>query len=111
MSFDPMTEIDHSTGVSSAVTASRMKRQLTEQAIDAARRADWAAAAETNEKILEMGPDSSAENRLAKALWEQGELAKNSEALAVNAKWRKSSGCASKAVSLTRGDLALRLKG
>ena len=79
MSFDPLTDNDNSTGVSSAVTASRMKRQLTDQAIDAARRADWIAAAEINEKILEMGPDSTAENRLAKAFWEQGELAKARE--------------------------------
>ena len=44
-----------------------LKRQLVEQAIDAARRADWIGAAEVNEKILEMGPDSAAENRTAKA--------------------------------------------
>ena len=36
--------------------------------------AQWADAAETNRRILEMGPDVEAENRLAKALWEQGEL-------------------------------------
>ena len=79
MSFDPLTENDPATGVSSAVTASRMKRQLTDQAINAARRADWLAAAEMNEKVLEMGPDSTAENRLAKSFWEQGELAKARE--------------------------------
>ena len=73
MSFDPLTE-NEPAAVSSAITASRQKRQLVDQAIDAARRADWIAAAEINEKILEMGPDSAAENRTAKAYWEQGEL-------------------------------------
>jgi tetratricopeptide (TPR) repeat protein len=73
MSFDPLTE-NEPAAVSSAITASRLKRQLVDQAIDAARRADWIAAAEINEKILEMGPDSTAENRAAKAYWEQGEL-------------------------------------
>jgi len=75
MSFDPLTE-NEPAAVSSAVTASRQKRALTDQAIDAARQADWIAAAEVNEKILEMGPDSAAENRTAKAYWEQGELGK-----------------------------------
>ena len=89
MSFDPLTENDSaaSTSVpapapaaaSSAITASRLKRQQTDQAIDAARRADWTAAAEINEKILEAGPDSAAENRAAKAYWELGELGKARE--------------------------------
>lgn len=76
MSFDPLNENDSAVPapVSSAITASRLKRQLVDQAIDAARQADWIAAAEINEKILEMGPDSAAENRTAKAYWEQGEL-------------------------------------
>jgi tetratricopeptide (TPR) repeat protein len=78
MSFDPLTE-NEPAAVSSAITASRLKRQLVDQAIDAARRADWVAAAETNEKILEMGPDSAAENRTAKSYWEQGELGKARE--------------------------------
>ncbi len=73
MSFDSLTTNEPAT-VSSAITASRQKRQLVDQAIDAARRADWTAAAEINQKILEMGPDSAAENRAAKAYWEQGEL-------------------------------------
>ncbi len=73
MSFDPLTE-NEPAAVSSAITASRQKRQLFDQAIDAARKADWIAAAEINAKILEMGPDSAAENRIAKAFWEQGEL-------------------------------------
>jgi tetratricopeptide (TPR) repeat protein len=52
----------------------RLKRQLAEQAIKQASEAGWADAAETNRRLLEMGPDSEAENRLAKALWEMGEL-------------------------------------
>src|SRR5262245_15826375 len=51
-----------------------MKRQLAEQAIAQAAAADWGDAAETNRKLLELGADAEAENRLAKALWEQGEL-------------------------------------
>ena len=53
----------------------RLKRQLTEQAIAAATAAEWMEAADINRRILELGPDSTAENRLAKALWELGELA------------------------------------
>ncbi len=78
MSFDPLTQ-SQPAAVSSAITASRLKRQLVDEAIDAARQADWIAAAEVNEKILEMGPDSAAENRTAKAYWEQGELGKARE--------------------------------
>jgi len=58
----------------SAVNQTRMKRQLADQAIAQATAAQWSEAAETNEKLLELGPDVEAENRLAKALWEQGEL-------------------------------------
>jgi tetratricopeptide (TPR) repeat protein len=78
MSFDPLIENEPST-TSSAITASRQKRQLVEQAIDAARQADWATAAEANQKVLDMGPDSAAQNRLAKSYWELGELAKARE--------------------------------
>ena len=53
----------------------RLKRQLAEQAIAQATAAQWADAAETNRRLLELGADSEAENRLAKALWELGELA------------------------------------
>jgi tetratricopeptide (TPR) repeat protein len=74
MSFDPFSQ-NETVAVSSAMTASRMKRHLVDQAIDAARRAEWSAAAEANQKVLEMGPDSAAQNRLAKAYWEMGELA------------------------------------
>ena len=52
----------------------RLKRQLAEQAIASATAAQWSDAAETNRRLLELGPDSEAENRLAKALWELGEL-------------------------------------
>jgi hypothetical protein len=78
MSFDPLTE-NEPAAVSSTITASRQKRQLVDKAIDDARHADWKAAAETNSKILEMGPDSAAENRSAKAFWELGELGKARE--------------------------------
>jgi hypothetical protein len=72
MSFDALTE---TTPRNDQITTTRLKRQLTEQAIAAATAADWGQAAEINERLLELGPDSEAENRLAKALWEQGELA------------------------------------
>ncbi len=72
MSFNSLT--DGSTP-SNALTTTRLKRQLVEQAIDAATAAEWERAARINEQLLEMGPDSEAENRLAKAFWEQGELA------------------------------------
>src|SRR3954465_12780259 len=58
-----------------AINATRLKRQLVEQAIAAATDADWEQAAELNKRILEMGGDSEAENRLAKSYWEMGELA------------------------------------
>ena len=59
---------------SSAVNQTRLKRQLADQAIAQATAAQWTDAAETNQRLLELGPDAEAENRLAKALWEQGEL-------------------------------------
>jgi hypothetical protein len=59
---------------SSPAAATRLKRQLAEQAIAQAAAGKWADAAETNGRLLEMGPEADAENRLAKALWEQGEL-------------------------------------
>ncbi len=52
----------------------RLKRQLADQAIAHASAARWSDAAETNRRLLELGADSEAENRLAKALWELGEL-------------------------------------
>ncbi|HXG40179.1 MAG TPA: tetratricopeptide repeat protein [Candidatus Limnocylindrales bacterium] len=53
----------------------RLKRQLAEQAIAHAAAGRWQEAAEANRRLLELGPDAEAENRLAKALWELGELA------------------------------------
>ena len=41
----------------------------------------------------------------------QGERARFREALVIKARWRKSGGCAAKECGLTRGDLALCLKG
>jgi len=58
----------------SPVNLTRQKRQLADQAIAQATAAEWAEAAATNRKLLELGPDAEAENRLAKSLWELGEL-------------------------------------
>ena len=69
-----MTFPDVETTPQSPVNLTRQKRQLADQAIAQASAAQWADAAGTNRKILELGPDAEAENRLAKALWEQGEL-------------------------------------
>ena len=59
---------------SSPIAATRLKRQLAEQAIAHAAAGKWVEAADTNRRLLEMGADAESENRLAKALWEQGEL-------------------------------------
>jgi hypothetical protein len=59
---------------SSPAATTRLKRQLAEQAIALAANGRWADAADTNRRLLELGADAEAENRLAKALWEQGEL-------------------------------------
>jgi tetratricopeptide (TPR) repeat protein len=58
----------------SPVNLTRQKRQLADQAIAQASAAKWAEAAATNRKLLELGPDAESENRLAKSLWELGEL-------------------------------------
>jgi len=71
VSFNSLTE---GNGQNATINQTRLKRQLVEQAIAAATAADWPEAARINERISEFGPDSEAENRLAKALWEQGEL-------------------------------------
>jgi tetratricopeptide (TPR) repeat protein len=63
-------EIEKGTGGNSV----RIKRQLLDQAIAQASEGHWTEAAETNRKILEMAPDAEAENRLARAMWELGEL-------------------------------------
>lgn len=69
-----MTFPDLENPAPSPITQTRMKRQFAEQAIAQAAAADWKAAVETNEKLLDLGPDAEAENRLAKSLWELGEL-------------------------------------
>ncbi len=71
MTFPPDVE----TTTQSPVNLTRQKRQLADQAIAHASAAQWAEAAATNRKLIELGPDAEAENRLAKALWELGELA------------------------------------
>ena len=70
-----MTFPDIETTNQTPVNLTRQKRQLAEQAIAQAADAQWGEAAETNRKLLELGADVEAENRLAKALWELGELA------------------------------------
>ena len=69
-----MTFPDVETQAQSPVNLTRTKRQLAEQAIAQASAAQWEDAADTNRKLLELGPDPEAENRLAKALWELGSL-------------------------------------
>ena len=69
MTFPPETE-----ATTSPAATTRIKRQLAEQAIAQAAAGQWSDAADTNRKLLEMGADAEAENRLAKALWELGEL-------------------------------------
>ena len=69
-----MTFPDVETTTQSPVNLTRQKRQLADQAIAQATAAQWADAAATNRKLLELGQDAEAENRLAKALWELGEL-------------------------------------
>ena len=70
MTFPPETD----STAASPIAAVRVKRQLAEQAIAQAAAGQWSDAAETNRKLLEMAPEAEAENRLAKALWELGEL-------------------------------------
>jgi tetratricopeptide (TPR) repeat protein len=70
-------EID--TNAQSPVNQTRLKRQLADQAIAYASAAEWTEAVETNRKLLELGADAESENRLAKALWELGELAEARE--------------------------------
>jgi tetratricopeptide (TPR) repeat protein len=72
----PETE---STTPSGPKATSRLKRQLADQAVAAATVADWTEAAEVNRRLLELGPEVEAENRLGKALWELGELAEARE--------------------------------
>ena len=72
----------------SAPSLSRIKRTLTEQAIAAATAAAWEEAAEINRKLIEYGPEAEAENRLAKSLWEMGDLARRPRALPEGARAR-----------------------
>jgi hypothetical protein len=65
---------DVETTPQSPANMTRTKRQLAEQAIAHASAAQWDEAAAANRKLLELGPDPEAENRLAKALWELGML-------------------------------------
>lgn len=69
-----MTFPDVETTTQSPVNLNRQKRQLADQAIAQATAAQWSDAAATNRRLLELGPDAEAENRLAKSLWELGEL-------------------------------------
>ena len=69
-----MTFPDVETTAQSPVNLNRQKRQLADQAIALATAASWSEAAETNRRLLELGPDAEAENRLAKSHWELGEL-------------------------------------
>ena len=69
-----MTFPEVETNAQAPINQTRVKRQLAEQAIAHAAEAHWAEAADANRKLLELGPDAEAENRLAKALWELGEL-------------------------------------
>lgn len=52
--------------------ANRQRRQLTEAAITHATRGEWDAAADANRRLLELGPDIDAYNRLGKAFAELG---------------------------------------
>ena len=69
-----MTFPDVETQAQSPVNLNRQKRQLADLAIAQATAAEWAESAATNRRLLELGPDAEAENRLAKSLWELGEL-------------------------------------
>ena len=69
-----MTFPDVESTAQSPINLTRQKRQLADQAIALASAAKWAEAAATNRKLLELGPDAESENRLAKSLWELGEL-------------------------------------
>ena len=64
----PVTFLDVETTQQTPVNLTRTKRQLAEQATAQASSAQWDEAAETNRKLLELGLDPEAENRLAKAL-------------------------------------------
>jgi tetratricopeptide (TPR) repeat protein len=71
---DPSVTFSETEANTSPAAATRIKRTLAEQAIASAAAGKWAEAADTNRRLLEMGPEAETENRLAKALWELGEL-------------------------------------
>jgi tetratricopeptide (TPR) repeat protein len=56
-------------------SVTRQRRQLAEAAIGHATHGDWTAAVETNQQLLELGPDIDAYNRLGKAYAELGQHA------------------------------------
>ncbi|HYU16560.1 MAG TPA: tetratricopeptide repeat protein [Candidatus Acidoferrum sp.] len=56
----------------------RQRRLLADTAIAQATRGEWDAAVDTNQQLLELGPDTDAYNRLGKAL---AELGRHAEAL------------------------------
>src|SRR3954452_8874358 len=66
---------DVETQAPSAVNQTRLKRQLADQAIAQATAAQWSEAAETNRRLLELGPDAESENRLAQSPSEPGGVA------------------------------------
>ena len=69
-----------------------------------------ARATEGGEEAWSVNRGPMNKNRIEGAA-EQGERARFREALVIKAEWRKSGGCAVKECVLTRGDLALCLKG
>jgi tetratricopeptide (TPR) repeat protein len=56
----------------------RQRRQLAETAIAQATHGEWESAVDTNQQLLQLGPDTDAYNRLGKAL---AELGRHAEAL------------------------------
>jgi hypothetical protein len=72
---DPLVTFpEMETPTAGPAATTRLKRQLAEVAIAHAAAGHWSDAAEANQRLLELGADAEAENRLAKALWELGEL-------------------------------------
>jgi hypothetical protein len=59
-------------------TTIRQRRQLADAAINHATHGDWEQAVDANQRLLELGPDTDAYNRLGKAL---AELGRHAEAL------------------------------
>ena len=74
MTFPEIETAAAATQAVSPGSQTRLRRQYAEQAIAHSVAAEWSEAVEANKRILELGPDAEAENRMAKALWELGEL-------------------------------------